>query len=214
MGGKFYVYEHWRLDRDECFYVGKGHGGRAYNMRHRNQHHKAIQAKVSRIGSAIEVRIVSSGLSEQSAFSLEIERIQFWENCGLDLANHTKGGTGTVGYKFTDSQKETLSNAVKEYFTDEGNRKKTAEATKKGMTPEVRAKLSQIKKNMPKEQRDHLSAIARNMPAEQRKKIAVKVKIANDSMTPEQKAIKSEKGRINALKRWNPAKSLLTAKES
>ena len=25
----FYVYEHWRPDHDECFYVGKGKGGRA-----------------------------------------------------------------------------------------------------------------------------------------------------------------------------------------
>lgn len=203
MGGKFYVYEHWRLDRDECFYVGKGHGGRAYNMRHRNQHHKAIQAKVSRIGSAIEVRIVSSGLSEQSAFSLEIERIQFWENCGLDLANHTKGGTGTAGYKFTGSQKETLSNAVKKYFTDEGNRKKTAEATKKGMTPEVRAKLSQIKKNMPKEQRDKIAEQQRNMSPEQRALRAEKVRMYNFNMTPEQKAEKAEKGRASALKRWS-----------
>jgi hypothetical protein len=27
---KFYVYEHWRPDKDVCFYVGKGHGRRAY----------------------------------------------------------------------------------------------------------------------------------------------------------------------------------------
>lgn len=24
MKNNFYVYEHWRLDKDECFYVGKG----------------------------------------------------------------------------------------------------------------------------------------------------------------------------------------------
>lgn len=29
MKNNFYVYEHWRLDRDECFYVGKGTGKRA-----------------------------------------------------------------------------------------------------------------------------------------------------------------------------------------
>ena len=25
----YYVYEHWRPDKDVCFYVGKGKGGRA-----------------------------------------------------------------------------------------------------------------------------------------------------------------------------------------
>lgn len=37
--GLYYVYEHWRLDKDECFYVGKGRGNRAYKMRDRNRFH-------------------------------------------------------------------------------------------------------------------------------------------------------------------------------
>ena len=41
--GRFYVYEHWRPDRDECFYVGKGKGGRANVMYGRNRHHEAVQ---------------------------------------------------------------------------------------------------------------------------------------------------------------------------
>ena len=94
---KFYVYEHWRTDRDECFYVGKGRGSRAYKMNCRNRHHKAIQAKVIREGCAIEVRIVSSGLTENEAFSLEIERIAFWRSKNIDLANLTNGGEGPSG---------------------------------------------------------------------------------------------------------------------
>lgn len=201
-GGKFYVYEHWRLDRDECFYVGKGHGKRAYNMRHRNQHHKAIQGKVGRTGFAIEVRIVAFGLTEEQAFHLEIERISFWESAGIDLANHTKGGTGTVGYKFTDAQKQTLSSVVKEYYANEENRKKTSKATKNGMTLEVRAKISVSKKNMPQEQRDRIAKQQKNMSAEQRALRAEKVRMYNANMTPEQRAAKAEKGRINAMKRW------------
>lgn len=202
-GGKFYVYEHWRLDRDECFYVGKGHGKRAYDMRHRNQHHKAIQSKVLRLGAAIEVRIVSFGLTEQEAFALEIERIEFWVTAGIDLANHTKGGNGTAGYKFTDLQKKNLSRAVKKYFQSGENRQKTSEATKNGMTKEIRAKLSQIKKNMPQCQRDKIAEQQKNMSAEQRALRAEKVRMYNLSMTPEQRAAKAEKGRINAMKRWN-----------
>jgi hypothetical protein len=90
----FYVYEHWRLDRDECFYVGKGHGGRAYNMSRRNKHHEAIRAKVHREGFAIEVRIVASNLSEEDAYNLEVERIAFWREAGVDLANMSVGGKG------------------------------------------------------------------------------------------------------------------------
>lgn len=94
---KFYVYEHWRLDRDECFYVGKGMKNRAYKMRDRNAHHQAIMAKLSREGSGMEVRMVATGLAEDEAFSLEIERIAFWREVGVDLANQTYGGEGVTG---------------------------------------------------------------------------------------------------------------------
>jgi hypothetical protein len=93
----FYVYEHWRTDRDECFYVGKGKNKRAYNMKNRNPHHKAIQNKVIREGFAIEVRIVASGLTENEAFQLEIERIAFWRSYNIDLTNMTAGGDGVSG---------------------------------------------------------------------------------------------------------------------
>lgn len=93
----FYVYEHWRTDRDECFYVGKGKGRRAHKMLGRNMHHRAIQAKVAREGYAIEVRIVASGLTEREAFALEIERIAFWRANNVDLANRTNGGEGPSG---------------------------------------------------------------------------------------------------------------------
>ena len=239
MKANFYVYEHWRMDRDECFYVGKGHGTRAYRMQGRNGHHKAIVAKMHRIGSSVEVRIVADGLTEQEAFNLEINKIAFWIENGVDLANFTKGGTGTVGYKFTQEQKGKVSKAVKKHYENEENRKKvsdtvkkhyeneenrkkTSEAVKKAMTKEARAKMSVAKKNMSKEQREHLAKIARNMPSEQRAilaekarnmpleqraKIAEKVRMINAAMTPEQRAIKSEKGRLNAIKRWSNLKA-------
>jgi hypothetical protein len=93
----FYVYEHWRLDRDECFYVGKGKDKRAYNIYNRNTHHKAIMAKLSREGSGMEVRMVATGLTEDEAFYIEIERIAFWREVGVDLANHSNGGEGKTG---------------------------------------------------------------------------------------------------------------------
>jgi hypothetical protein len=94
---KFYVYEHWRPDRDECFYVGKGKGRRANNLDNRNIFHKAIQGKLARLGMAVEVRMVQVGLSEGDAFALEIERIAFWRAARADLANVTDGGEGMAG---------------------------------------------------------------------------------------------------------------------
>ncbi len=93
----FYVYEHWRPDRDECFYVGKGMGGRANKMRDRNLHHRAIAKKLSTMGMAVEVRMVATGLDEETAFEIEMERIAFWRAAGIDLANKTNGGEGTSG---------------------------------------------------------------------------------------------------------------------
>jgi hypothetical protein len=94
----FYVYEHWRPDRDEPFYVGKGKGGRANLMRRRNMHHRAIQAKLHKLGMAVEVRIIVNGLSEEDAFNIEKQRIQMWKAAGIDLANKSEGGEGNSGH--------------------------------------------------------------------------------------------------------------------
>jgi len=107
--GTYYVYEHWRLDRDECFYVGKGHGNRAFSMKNRNKHHQAIVSKLNRIGSAFEVKIVASGLSEEEAFSLERNQIQFWRELGIDLTNITNGGEGISGFRHSEETKRKLS---------------------------------------------------------------------------------------------------------
>ena len=66
-------------------------------MRNRNSHHQAIMAKLSREGSGMEVRMVATGLTEDEAFSLEIERISFWRERGVDLANISSGGDGLSG---------------------------------------------------------------------------------------------------------------------
>lgn len=141
MWGKFYVYEHVRPDRDEVFYVGKGNGRRANEMNGRNRHHKAIQAKLSRLGMAVEVRMVAMGMDEEYAFALEIERIAFWRADGADLTNISGGGEGSsnpsektralmrsrkLGGKLTEEHKANISKASKIALA----------------RPEVKAKLS------------------------------------------------------------------------
>ena len=90
----FYVYEHWRPDKDTCFYVGKGKGTRAFSFKQRNQHHRGICKKLARLGMCVEVRMVSSALSEDDAYDLEKARIKFWRASGVELANKTDGGEG------------------------------------------------------------------------------------------------------------------------
>jgi hypothetical protein len=117
----FYVYEHWRLDIDTCFYVGKGSGGRAYSRRSRNIHWKNIVCKLDRIGFGYEVRLVATGLTEEEAFNLEIERILFWRD-KVDLANRTDGGEGFSGGRHSSESKEKISIGSKKTAAD--NREK------------------------------------------------------------------------------------------
>lgn len=91
----FYVYEHWRPDTNQCFYVGKGQGKRAYELRSsRNIHHKRIQEKLKLGGLSVDVRIFLADVSEQEAFTVEIERIAHWRAVGAILTNYSGGGDG------------------------------------------------------------------------------------------------------------------------
>ena len=97
-GAIFYVYEHWRPDKDVCFWVGKGSGSRARLFR-RNRYYNNIIAKLSRLGMCVEVRMVQSGLTEAAAHILEMDRIAFWRAASVLLANMTNGGEGISGLK-------------------------------------------------------------------------------------------------------------------
>lgn len=144
----FYVYEHWRPDRDEPFYVGKGKGSRANMMARRNPHHKAIQAKLHRLGLAVEVRIIASSLTEEEAFEMEKSRIAMWVEAGIDLANKTIGGEGSTGHIGLRGEK---SLRFGKPSTFQG-RKHTEEAKKKvsiankGKQPRLGATLSEESK--------------------------------------------------------------------
>lgn len=105
---RFYVYEHWRPDKDVCFWVGKGNGDRAFRFR-RNFHYNNVVAKLGRLGMCVEVRMVASGLSEDTSLALEIERIAFWRSSGVALTNVTNGGEGTSGLKHSEKTRALLS---------------------------------------------------------------------------------------------------------
>lgn len=176
MGGKFYVYEHWRPDRGECFYVGKGRGRRANIMYGRNSYHTAIQRKLSRLGLCVEVKLVETGLSEEEAFELERQRITFWRADGADLANLTDGGEGganpaestrqlmreaKLGRRLTEEHKAKIGKKSRSRAQDESYKKRLSESIKKASAdPTVKAKrsASQKKRIRTKEHYEKVSA--------------------------------------------------------
>ena len=132
---RFYVYEHWRPDRGECFYVGKGVGRRARQLYKsaRNDYHLAIQAKLCRLGLKVEIKIAVGDLDEATAHSKEIELIAFWRAAGHKLVNLTDGGEGSsnpseqtralmratkLGKKLTAEHKAKIAEKSREYASD------------------------------------------------------------------------------------------------
>ena len=136
-GGLFYVYEHWRPDKDECFYVGKGQKRRAHDMRRgRNRYHKFIQKKLAALGMCIEVRMVAEGLEEDEAFGIECGRIAFWRSVGVQLSNLTNGGEGPSGRKHTEEWKRANSERMKRRVVSKETRRRqslAATGNKKGL---------------------------------------------------------------------------------
>lgn len=92
------LYEHWRPDLNECFYVGiswAAEDARPYDMAGRNQKHISVQEKLAEKGLAPEVRIQARGLDKNELLSLEPFQISYWnELIGSRLTNMTPGGEG------------------------------------------------------------------------------------------------------------------------
>ena len=122
-----YIYEHWRPDKNLCFYVGKGSDRRAWEMAHRNPHHKAVVSKLTSLGLAVDIRIIQSDLTSDEAFALEVERIAFY---GRDnLCNMTDGGDGASSP--TDETRNKISKANKGKIFSPNHRKKLSKAASK-----------------------------------------------------------------------------------
>lgn len=91
----FYAYTHSRPD-GSVFYVGKGHGRRAWNFTYgRNPHHRSI---IKKHGADNIIVTTYPCESEDSAFDLE--RVLIAQHPGL--ANMTEGGEGASGRPISD----------------------------------------------------------------------------------------------------------------
>ena len=93
-GASFYVYEHTRADTGAVFYVGKGKGGRAYEMRNRNSAHCSIVTELRAGGLDAVVRIVRDNMSEPCAYTLEKMLIARRRETSGEMVNVCDGNVG------------------------------------------------------------------------------------------------------------------------
>jgi hypothetical protein len=156
VSGKYYIYEHWRPDKNIVFYVGLGSGRRCNVMYNRGAHHENIQQKLARNGQSVEIRIIASDLSRDEALTREIERIAYWLALGIKLVNRTAGGDGCLdpsdetrelmrqrklGKKHTEEHKAKIAAKSREYAADPEFIERLSAAIKQAAnTPEAKAR--------------------------------------------------------------------------
>lgn len=93
----FYTYAHFRPDKS-VFYIGKGHGRRAWSDKNRNPHwHHVIKKHGEH-----EVEVLAHWPTEQEAFDHEKFLIWCFRDMGYSMANIADGGEGSSGYKHRD----------------------------------------------------------------------------------------------------------------
>jgi hypothetical protein len=180
----FYVYEHWRPDKNVCFYVGKGRNKRAWQLNAmRNRHHKSVTSKLISMGLAVDVRIIFSGLSSPAALALEIDRIAMY---GLEnLTNMTGGGEG-MGLPSEEVRKK-MSVAIRAAWANNPELRRNASESRKGRitSAETKEKL-------------RITSTGRKHTPEAREKIRVARKLAGIPSHVRQAQIASITGKKRA----------------
>lgn len=179
MKNVFYVYEHWRPDKNICFYVGKGIGNRAWRLYSRNKHHQSIQSKLLSLGLAVDIRIIAKDLTEEAAFALEISQMLLYPK--EQLANKTLGGGGIAGFR----HKPEFGKMMKKLHT--GNKYSVGRIKSEKHI----AKLREVHKG-------NKYTLGRVAPQEERERRSKSAKLANSRRTDEQKLAHKE----NTRKIW------------
>lgn len=111
------LYEHWRPDLNECFYVGaswQSVESRPYEMSNRSDDHIAIQDDLASKGLATEVRLIEcSHLTDDELDTLEALQIVYWKDLiGDRLVNKAKGGRMGLGFGWSDEMRKRQSETM------------------------------------------------------------------------------------------------------
>ena len=100
---QFYTYAHYKPNGN-LFYVGKGHGNRAYRKSGRNRYWQRVVAKYG----DPKIEIIAHWDTEKEAFEHENLLILCFKDMGYKLANITEGGEGCVGMRHTEEVKQRI----------------------------------------------------------------------------------------------------------
>ena len=164
----YYVYIYYRLDTNEPFYVGKGHGYRWRDFHNRKSHFMNIINKIHVVAT-----IEKDNLTEQEAFYWEekiIEELVFEYGFSIDipnnrsrdhychLVNQTWGGEGGSGHNPWENKTEEEMREIGRKISEALKGRKATEEQKEKMrgnnnpmygkhhSEETRKKISEINK--------------------------------------------------------------------
>lgn len=113
---EFYIYRWIRLDTNQPFYVGKGKGNRFKIKNNRNEYFKRILNKVE-----CKTEIFIKNLTEDIAFTKEMEFIKLYKIHSLCEANLTNGGEGCSGMVHNEKSKNKSRISNKTTYTNNPN---------------------------------------------------------------------------------------------
>lgn len=144
MNHQFYTYLHCKPNGDP-FYVGKGHGRRAYIFSgKKNPHYQRI---ITKYGVENVLVFVFECESEQEAFADERHQIAQLRFDGYNLANICDGGEGVTGHKHSDESRAKISaRQIGRRWTPESIAKRSATNRGRKRSLETRVRMSQSKK--------------------------------------------------------------------
>lgn len=130
MRKQFYVYEWFKNETNEIFYVGKGNGMRRFDMSKRNKYFMRIINKYP-----CSVRIYEFCDNEEDAWNIEAERIAELKAIGQASTNIHVGGCGgdTFSHK-SEEEKEVFRKKISQITTGKNNPRfgaKLSEETRK-----------------------------------------------------------------------------------
>lgn len=108
-----------------------------HHLRDRDKTHKASWIKsLKKKGINPIMELLLENLTFEEAIKMEKLYIKKFKEEGYDLTNHSLGGEGSYGYKWTDAQRKKLSESQKERFKNNplsnGHRRDVFQFTKDG----------------------------------------------------------------------------------